>query len=93
MDIKAWTGDRFMFMGHFKQDTVAFDTYGGGTYKLEGEHYRETIVYHQHKDWIDTKMDMTLTLKGDTRVQTFPVDENLQPDTSGYAVEKYVRLH
>ena len=93
--IKMWSGDHFIFVGRYKKinDTTYSDTYGGGTYTLDGNHYVETVLYHDAHEWINSKPKMLLEVKGDSLIQTFPVDTNWQINKSNYVVvEKYIRL-
>jgi hypothetical protein len=44
-EIKIWSDKYFVFSGSYKRDTTVMDNYGGGTFKLDGNHYEETILY------------------------------------------------
>ena len=91
-DIKMWTENNFVFVGHYKNDTSFFDNYGGGTYKLEGNKYEESIQYHADTISVGKRIKMLLELKNDTLVQTWPVDDTGKIIEKGYYVEKYVRI-
>jgi hypothetical protein len=91
-DLKMWTGNHFTFVGRFKTDTTYNDNYGGGTYTLEGTHYLETILYHTITSAVGTKIKMLIEIKGDSLIQTYPVDDNWKVDKNKYNIEKYVRL-
>ena len=91
-DVKIWTKDHFIFVGQFKHDTTIVDNYGGGTYTLNGNRYEETILYHARADWVGSTLKMLLEVKGDSLIQTWPVNDNWQIDKSNYSFEKYVRL-
>ncbi len=91
-EIKIWSGNHFIFVGRFEQDSVVSDTYGGGTFKLEDDNYEETIEFHSYPDFLGQTMKILLEIKGDTITQTFPVDNNGQVDTSEYYIEKWVRI-
>jgi hypothetical protein len=91
-DIKIWTKSHFIFVGRFKNDTAFADSYGGGTYTLEGNRYEETILYHVATNWVGSKVKMLLEIKGDSLIQTWPADDTWQINKSTYRVEKYVRL-
>ena len=90
--IKVWTKDHFVFVGQFKSDTTITNNYGGGTYTIDSNRYEETLSYHTNSDWVDVKMKMLVEIKGDSLIQTWPVDDNWQINTSDYRVEKYTRL-
>jgi len=91
---KMWSEKNFSFIGQWKQDTIIRDFYGGGTYKLEGNRYEETEIYHwsRPKTVLNEKYKMLLELKNDTLIQTYPVDDNGQIDTTNLFIEKYIRL-
>lgn len=92
-DIKIWSKNHVAFVGRFKRDTVFFDNYGGGTYKLEGNRYLESLEYHSSKRLIGVSLKMLLENRNDTLIQTFPVDDNGNiVNKSNYIVEKFVRL-
>ncbi|MBN1819176.1 MAG: nuclear transport factor 2 family protein [Prolixibacteraceae bacterium] len=90
--IKIWTNSHFSFSGDYVLDGVKMDYYGGGTYTLNGNNYTENIDYHARKSIVGTSIKMQLEIKGDTLIQTYPVDDNGYIDQNNYSVEKYVRL-
>ena len=74
-------------------DTVTYNNYGWGTYKLtEGNKYEESIIYH-HMDEssIGTNIKMLIEVRNDTLIQKWPVNDNWQLAVT-YNEEKYVRL-
>jgi hypothetical protein len=91
-DIKMWSEKHFLAVGRFKLDTTFIDNYVGGTYKLEGNRYDESIIYHGDKNSIGKTVKMLLELRNDTLIQTYPVDDNGKPVVAIYYIEKYVRL-
>jgi hypothetical protein len=91
-DIKMWSENHFLSVGQIKMDTTFMDIYVGGTYKLEGNRYEESILYHVNKKAVGQKVKMLLELRNDTLIQTYPVDDNGLPIKSGYSIEKYIRL-
>jgi hypothetical protein len=91
-DIKMWSEEHFLVVGRFKMDTAFMDNYVGGTYKLEGNKYEESILYHVNKNAVGLTVKMLLELKNDTLIQTYPVDDNGIPVKGGYYIEKYIRL-
>ena len=91
-DMKMWTKDHFSFVGRFKRDTTIVDNFGGGTYTLNGNQYEETILYAANSDNVGSKIKILLEVKGDSLIQTWPLDDNWQLDKSNYYIEKYIRL-
>jgi uncharacterized membrane protein len=91
---KMWSEKNFSFIGQWKQDTIIRDFYGGGTYKLEGNRYEETEIYHwsKPKTVLNNRIKMSLELRNDTLIQIYPVDDNGQIDKTNCYVEKYIRL-
>lgn len=90
-DIKVWTKTYFTFDGTFKNDTTEIDSYGWGTYTLNGNKYVETLRFYPDKSSIGNVINMLLEIKNDTLIQKFPADENFQLKEN-YNTEKYVRL-
>ena len=90
-DMKIWTKNHFIFVGKLKLDTTVTDSYGGGTYKLEGNRYEENILYHCFPNFVGNKVNMLLEVKNDTLFQTWPVKEDGTIDKSNYIIEKYIR--
>ena len=92
--MKLWTKNHFAFVGVLKakQDTATFNNSGGGTYKLTGNRYVETIKYHSDKSSVDKTIKMNIEIKNDTLIQTWPVDEKGKIDPANYNIEKYIRL-
>ncbi|MDP4291444.1 MAG: hypothetical protein Q8908_10225 [Bacteroidota bacterium] len=89
--IKMWSKEIFLFVGHFEMDTTKQESFGGGTYKLNGKRYEENITYHFMKPLIGQNMKMLLEIRHDTLIQRWPVDENWKL-VKGYYTEQYVRL-
>ena len=90
--IKIWSGNHFMCVGRNKVDTTVSDMYGVGTFKLEGTRYEENVKILAYKPWEGKTIKMTLELKNDTLIQTYPVDDNGQTDKNGAWREKYIRI-
>ena len=91
--VKTWTSGTFVFAGNYKMDTVSYNNYGWGTFKLsEGNKYEESIVYHHlSESSIGTTIKMFIEVRNDTLIQKWPVNDDWQlPET--YSLEKYVRL-
>ncbi|MDF1571794.1 MAG: hypothetical protein P1P82_09285 [Bacteroidales bacterium] len=92
--LKMWSEKNFSFIGHWKQDTLIRDFYGGGTYKLEGNRYEEHVVYHftQPGKVMNYTLKALIELKNDTLIQISPVDDNGQIDKKSYSIEKYIQV-
>lgn len=91
-NIKVWTKGNFLFVGQFKRDTTILNSYGGGTYKLNNKLYEENIQYHTYPSSVGKNVKMTIEIRNDTLIQTWPADENGRIDKGNYYQEKYVRL-
>jgi hypothetical protein len=64
--------NHFAFVGRYVRDGDTFDTYGGGTYTLEGNNYTESIDYHSYKPWIGEVIPFEFSVKNDTLIQKGP---------------------
>lgn len=91
-DTKIWSGNNFMFINRAKVDTTVTDWYGVGTYKLDGNKYEEYVRLINFKPWEGTTIKMSLVLKNDTLIQTYPVDDKGEPDKNGASIEKYLKI-
>ncbi len=91
-DMKIWSGNHFACIGRFTMNGELLNNYVGGTYTLNGNRYQENIEYHANETAVGAKPQMLLVLKGDTLIQTWPVDTGGKIDSKNYSVEKYVRL-
>jgi hypothetical protein len=91
-DIKMWSKGHVLFVGWFKSDTTVMDSYGGGTYKLDGNQYEETLQFHVWKSAVGNTVKMLVEIKNDTLIQTWPVGDNGQIDKNNFSQEKYIRL-
>jgi hypothetical protein len=91
-DMKWWSSDHFIFVGKFTMDTVTMNSWGGGTYTINGTDYAETVQYHTSPDLIGKTYKMLVTVKNDTLVQIWPVKDDGQIDKGNYRLERYIRL-
>ena len=83
----------FTYVGHAEQDTVMWDLYGGGTYKLDGNKYDEHILYSFLKPLVGTKYKALLEIRNDTLFQKQNSDNADSYELrKGYTTEVYVRL-
>ena len=91
-EMKIWSKSHFAFAGRYQLDTTFIDNCGGGTYKLDGTHSEETILYFPNQSVVGTTIKLLYDLKNDTLIQTWPADENWQVDKSNYNIQKLIRL-
>lgn len=91
-DTKIWSGNTFMFFNRTKVDTTIKDWYGVGTYKLNGNNYEEYVRLMNYPQWEGTTIKMLLTMKNDTLIQTYPVDDKGEMDKKEAYIEKYIRV-
>jgi len=91
--IKTWSKEYFTYVGHDQQDTMMYDLYGGGTYKLDGNKYEEHILYSSYKPHVGTHFKALLEIRNDTLYQKFNLDSADSYELrKGYFTEVYVRL-
>jgi len=91
--IKMWSNSHFLFVGQIiDENGNIIDRSGGGTYSLDGKRYIENVRYNFNKAYEGATVEMRLEIKGDTLIQTYPVDADGNIDKDNYAIEKYVRL-
>ncbi len=90
--VKMWSDNYWMFVGQYKQDTVVENGFGGGSYTLDGVVYKETIKYHNSKDYVGQTLRMRIVVENDTLMQVWPADETGEIDKGNYRSEKYVRV-
>jgi len=90
-EIKIWSKSHFNFAGRYKTDTAFVDNCGGGTYKLDGNHYEESILYFPDQKVVGTTIRLLLEIRNDTLIQTWPLDENWQIIKSEYNIQKLTR--
>ncbi len=91
--IKTWSKEYFTYVGHDQQDTIIWDLYGGGTYKLDGNKYEEHILYSFLKPLVGTRFKALLEIRNDTLFQKQNSDNADSYELrKGYTTEVYVRL-
>jgi hypothetical protein len=91
--MKIWTDRNYIFTGHFVEGNSAKDTYGGGTYTIDGNKYEEVVMYHSKKDYLDEVVDMKLEIRGDTLIFSYPVDSHGELLKKGYShIYKYIPI-
>lgn len=90
--LKMYSKGYFAFVGRFKEgDKPATDSYGGGTYTLNGEDYSETIQYHTVTGLVGRTLHFKLVIKGDTMTLMGPITAEDQKSLGGQLTEVYVR--
>ena len=92
--VKVWSDEYFSATGKFHMsDTDSdMDNFAGGTYEFAGTHYQETIIYHVSDEIVGSQANMIMELKGDTLIQSWPVNESGEIDWDNYSQETYVKL-
>ncbi len=90
--LKTWSDQYFLFVGHTIAGSQIQHAYGGGTYELSGTQYTETIQYHISPNFRGRTVNLYLEIKGDTLIQIYPVDNKFHYDKDNCNVEKYIRL-
>ena len=88
--IKMLSKKHFTFVGHFVLDTLTMDSYGWGTYTLNGNKFEEHVVLHADKPSIDKTIKILMEVRHDTLIQKWPADEKWKL-VDKYSIEKYVR--
>lgn len=92
-EIKIWSGDYWVLLGRFEEDSTYSDVYAGGTYTLDGSQYAENVQYHSAPEYLGQIVKLSVEVKKDTIIQTWPVDEDGQIIESGiYYIEKWARI-
>lgn len=92
--VKIWSDEYFTATGkfHFNDNDSDLNNFAGGSYKLKGDHYQETIIYHMSPALVGSQVNMTMELKGDSLIQTWPIAEDNKIDWENYRQETYVKL-
>jgi len=88
--IKMWSKEHYIFVGHVILDTLIYDNYGWGTYTLDGDKYQENVVIHNGEPNYQT-LKLLLEIRNDTLIQQWPADDNWKL-AEKYSTEKYVRV-
>jgi len=88
--IKMWSKEHYIFVGHVILDTLIYDNYGWGTYTLDGDKYQENVVIHNEEPNYQT-LKILLEIRNDTLIQRWPADDNWKL-AEKYSTEKYVRV-
>jgi hypothetical protein len=92
--IKILNKTHFAFLQHDLKkgkDSSAIYVSGGGRYSLINNAYTEHLEYCSARDWEGTDFNFTISIKGDTLVQT-GVEKVENLGINRLNIEKYVRL-
>ena len=88
--IKIINDSHFAFLSHtLRKDTTDFSA-GGGSYTLIGNNYTEHLEYCNAKEWEGHDFSFTVTITGDTLVQT-GVEKIEAQGIDRINTEKYIR--
>jgi len=88
--IKIINDSHFAFLSHtLRKDTTDFSA-GGGSYTLTGNNYTEHLEYCNAKEWEGHDFSFTVTITGDTLVQT-GVEKIEAQGIDRIDTEKYIR--
>ena len=88
--IKIINDSHFAFLSHtLRKDTTDFSA-GGGSYTLTGNNYTEHLEYCNAKEWEGHDFSFTVTITGDTLVQT-GVEKIEEQGIDRINTEKYIR--
>ena len=88
--IKIINDSHFAFLSHtLRKDTTDFSA-GGGSYTLTGNNYTEHLEYCNAKEWEGHDFSFTVTITGDTLVQT-GVEKIQAQGIDRINTEKYIR--
>jgi hypothetical protein len=89
--IKILNDSHFAFLQHdLRKDSTNFSA-GGGRYTLNGNNYSEHLEYCSAKEWEGHDFTFTITITGDTLIQT-GVEKIEEQGINRINTEKYVRV-
>ena len=89
--IKIINDSHFAFLNHtLRKDTTDFSA-GGGAYSLKGNNYTERLEYCSAKEWEGHDFPLTVTITGDTLVQS-GVEKIEAQGINRINIEKYIRV-
>jgi hypothetical protein len=90
--LKMYSKGYFIFVGRFTERGKApIDSYGGGTYTLNGKDYTETILYHTTGAIVGKTFHFKLVIAGDTMTLTGPIPTEEQKEFRSQFTEVYRR--
>lgn len=91
--IKIINDDHFAFLKHdLKSDKTGKNNFdaGGGSYKLIGDQYTESLDFYNDPNWEGKSFTFTIKIQGDTLVQT-GVEKVEKAGVDRTITEKYLR--
>jgi hypothetical protein len=92
---KVFSKTHYAYTGRYKQDTVFIDNFGGGTFKLDGNHYEENVLYISGNDQsaVGKSIKIQLELKNDTLTEKWPCNDTWELNKSGnYYIQKLAKI-
>ncbi len=90
--IKIINESHFAFLQHdLKRDSTSGFSAGGGSYQLNGNNYTEHLEYCSAKEWEGHDFSFTVTISGDTLVQS-GVEKIESQGIERLNIEKYIRV-
>jgi len=89
--LKTWS-DKYVLWVNSSTRGQGGGELGGGTYKLDGNHYTENFQHHASISFRGVSMNTHLEMKGDTVIQIWPCDQSFNYDKNNCVVHKYVRV-
>ena len=88
--IKIINDSHFAFLQHdLRKDSTGFSA-GGGRYEFDGTNYTEHLEYCNAKEWEGHDFTFTITLKGDTLIQS-GVEKIESQGIDRINIEKYIK--
>lgn len=90
--LKTWSDKYFMFVSSSVNGSQTSNSFGGGTYELNGNAYTENIEHHVAPNYRGITLKLFLEMKGDTVIQIFPCDDSFYYDKNNCVIQKYVRV-
>ena len=89
--IKIINDSHFAFLQHdLRKDSTGFSA-GGGRYEFDGKNYTEHLEYCNAKEWEGHDFTFTMTITGDTLVQS-GIEKIESQGIDRINTEKYVRM-
>jgi hypothetical protein len=89
--LKTYSKGHFLFVGRFAFEGQESNSFGGGTYTLNGEDYTETITYHAAAATIGKTLHFKLVVVGDTLTLTGPISAEEQASLGNRFTEVYLK--
>jgi hypothetical protein len=89
--LKVYSKEHYLFVGHFKDEKGESDSFGGGTYSLTGENYVENRLSHVAKERVGKSVHYKLVIKNDTRTMSGPLLPQEEKLMGARIVETYKR--